>query len=288
VIGGLAALALAAAAPAEPTRYLAIVDLEAREQATKPPPQQGCRDLDTRTGNCIDWRTDRMASARIVLVFGQAPVRLFSQFHLPDLDGRALRKGRYLIEYRPVTEGYEVQVVALAAQAGGRWCMPEATFGPDLPKPAEGTSANGQWCIAKGKVASLVAEGQRQASRSSPYSLILGKLLTQQSTDICDTEDCWNLVMEGRMQVHDNFAGKPVTGTITVRYWAHANYVGKPVVAGLVARGEDGRYHSPMRTFVPEREQVCLDESWFFPARNGMAVPKAARRTPDGDICFRL
>jgi hypothetical protein len=288
VIGALAALALAAAAPTEPARFLAIVDLDSREQALDPPPKQDCRELATRTVSCIEWREGRMVNARIVQVFGQAPVRLFSQFHLPGLDGRALRKGRYLVEYRPVTEGHEGQIVSLSAQTAGSWCMPQAAFGPDLPQSAEGTSVAGQWCITSRQVARLVAEGQRQASRTSPYSLILGKLLSQQSTEICDTEDCWNSVTEGQMQVQDNFAGKPVTGTITVRYWAHANYVGKPVVAGLFAKGDDGRYHSPMRTFFPEREQVCIDESWFFPARNGMAVPRAARRTPDGDICFRL
>lgn len=288
MIGGLAALALAAAAPAEPTRFLAIVDLDAREQATKSPPKPTCRDLDERTGYCIDWRADRMVQARTILVFGQAPDRLYNQFHLPDFDGRALRKGRYLVEYRPVSGGYEGQIVSLSAQSEGGWCMPEATFGPDLPKPMEGTSANGQWCIAGGKVASLVAEGQRGATRTSPYSLVLGKLLSQKSTGLCDTEDCWNSVIEGRMQVRDNYAGKPVTGTITVRYWAHAHYYGKPVVAGLFAKGEDGKYHSPMRTFRVNRGQVCLDESWFYPARNGMAVPREARRTPDGDICFRV
>lgn len=286
--GTLAALALAAAAPAEPTRLLAIVDLEAREQASDQPPKPECPELAERWSSCFNWRAGRMVEARTILVFGKAPDRLYSQFHLPGFDGRALRKGRYLVEYRPVAEGYEGQIVALSTKSGGGWCMPEATFGPDMPKPAEGTTAAGQWCIATGKVARLVAEGQREAARTSPYSLVLGKLLSQKFTDLCDTEDCWNMVVEGRMQVQDNYAGKPVTGTITVRYWAHAQYVGKPIVAGLFAKGKDGLYRSPMRTFFPNREQVCLDESWFFPARDGMAVPREARRTPDGDICFRL
>jgi hypothetical protein len=128
----------------------------------------------------------------------------------------------------------------------------------------------------------------REAARTSPYSLILGKLLSQKSTELCDTEDCWNIMMEGRMQVQDNYAGMPVTGPITVRYWAHAQYIGQPVVAGLFAKGEDGIYHSSMRTFFPQRGQTCVDESWFYPARDGMAVPREARRTSDGDICFRV
>lgn len=90
------------------------------------------------------------------------------------------------------------------------------------------------------------------------------------------------------MQVQDHFAGKLVTGTIAVRYWAHAYYVGKPVVAGLFAKGDDGHYRSPMRTISPERGQVCISESYFFPSRYGMTVPREGRRTKDGDFCFRV
>lgn len=276
------------AEPPEPSTFVVIVDLSARDSAVEPPPRAGCTSFEERSGYCIDWRAKRSVAAKVVYGFGIRPRNLFSSLHLPDLDGRALARGRYLVAYRLVNEGYEGQIVAIAPESAGAWCLPNAAIAANPPAAGQGKHADGSWCVRRGEVARLVRDGQREAVRSSPYSLILGKLLSQRSTGLCDTEYCWNSVTEGRMQVQDNFAGRPVTGSITVQYWAHAYYVGKPVVAGLFAKGDDGRYHSSMRTFIPEREQVCIAESWFFPARNGMAVPREGRRTPDGDVCFRL
>lgn len=269
--------------PAEPTTRLAMVEFSERDGSDAPQPHERCIDHEFSSDGCYEWRTTRLLRGRVVYVFGERPSRLVNRFHPVEFSGAPVQRGRYLVRYSEVRDGYEGQLLAMAPDIESRWCLDAEALG------TEASAFDGERCITTGEVASRIREGQREAERTSPYSLIGGKLLTQDYLGICDQPDfCWNSLIEGRLRVERTFAGNPVTGVVTVRYWAHALYVGQPVVAGFFRPVEGGRFYSPGRTWGPENGRVCLSENLFYPTKDGMRIPREAIRTIDGEVCFRV
>jgi hypothetical protein len=132
-----------------------------------------------------------------------------------------------------------------------------------------------------------------QARETSPYALIVGRLVTQVDTGMspaCDEGDiCIDVILETTLRDIDMLAGRPVGQSVRVRHVAHVPYRrnarGRLDLAMIVWKDTKGVQRGIMLGEAVNG-QYCVDQSWFDPTKKGMKIPRGRRVNKDGDICF--
>jgi hypothetical protein len=281
------------AVASEKETFLALVEFKsARGPIKETPPEEACKDLADRRVMCVDWRDQFLTTGRVIQFFGDDAYFLPNIFRQPQTSQSPVADGRYLTIYQHDEESGEAILLWHAGKEDGKWCLPAdiaSSVGSLVKPPAQNQKSDGSWCISQSRAQKLRLQGLKKAKKSSPWSFIVGRLGRQKDTGRCDSEEwCWNSSMVAPVTGAETLAGQKLVSRFSLNHWAHANFVGRPKIAAPVRRLDNGEYHTPGRVSLIQNGQVCLDDSFFYPALSGMAPPKYARLSNEGEYCFNV
>ena len=131
------------------------------------------------------------------------------------------------------------------------------------------------------------------AESRTAYSLVVGDLIGQRDApgNPCEPDEdvCVDVMLETRLTNVRWLAGNHVPKQLQVRHRAHAPFRrgARLRLAMIVGSKFDGLRFGIM-VGRPENGKVCVDQSWFEPAKQGMPIPSGHKTDENGDICFRV
>ena len=125
----------------------------------------------------------------------------------------------------------------------------------------------------------------------TPYSLVIGTLVNQRDApgNPCEPDEdlCMDVMMETRLVNVRVLAGNSTPVRLRVHHRQHSPYfrANGLRLAMIVGPEQDG-IRRGVNLGRLEGGVVCVDESWFDPANEGMFIPRGRKVNEAGDVCF--
>lgn len=268
--------------------YLAIVKLEQETGAkvTGESWPDSPADGDTVAKRNI-WGSSFNIDVRAELYIGAAPLLLPEKARQADYRAPLIPAGRYLAILSDAGNRL-TEIEWYSERSGKSWCIPPEVvrkFAEDLTLDLFSIAPDGARCIDG---SGLTKAKQEATANSNSRTLVVADLIQQEDTGICDPESglCFYSVVKGRLSNVREISGTPVKSSIDVKYWFHGVLKGHPTIAMVIWPSQDGSFEGT-RPITKDRGAYCFEQSWFYPAQDGMPIPRKAWRNDYNEICFR-